>query len=85
MIAFEKIVEAVEFSNDEGTAWWEEFNSVTEAKRLLKQASRYNADEWEVVHLAEALGEDYPTSLSEISKVLAKCFSKLKNQLRNKK
>ncbi len=85
MVAFEKIVEAVEYANDEGTTWWEGFNSTTEAKSLLRQASRYNPDEWEVIRLAEALEEDCPTSLSETNKILSKCFATLRNQLRNKR
>lgn len=84
MVAFERLVEAVELAQEEETLWWQQFNSLAEARKVLAAAKKYNADEWEVVQLAEIMEQDLPINEVEKLDVLSLCFAELRAQLKEK-
>ena len=87
MLAFEKLIESIEYSNEEGIKWWEEFDSIEEAQLILRQAIQCELDERELIRFVEVMKQDcdYPTNPKELITVANKCFNILKKQLKNKK
>lgn len=82
MLALERLVEAVEYANDEGTFWWEQFGTMSEAKAILKDAQRDNPDEYQVIELANSVGEQYTYEDWDSKGTFLRCIRALRAQLR---
>ena len=82
MLALERLIEAVEYADDENNLWWQQFGSASEAKRVLREASKYKPEEYEVSTLTEILQEDSPECFTDIPRVYEHCLSILRKQLR---
>ena len=61
----ETLIEAVEYGDENGTDWWDIFDSVDEAKKTLNKAAKEQADDYQVARLADILDED----IYEVSQV----------------
>lgn len=84
MLAFERLVEAVGYANEEGTLWWQQFSTKLEAKTVLQDAQRDRPDEYQVIELADRVGEYYPYDDWGVDEMLSSCVRVLKRQLRKK-
>jgi hypothetical protein len=84
MLAFERLVEAVKYANEEGTLWWEQFGTKSEAKAVLNNAQHDNPDEYQVIELADGVGEHYLYNDWDTRGTFVQCVRILKTQLRRK-
>lgn len=83
MSAYEQIMEAVAFSQEEGIPWWKYFDTKGEARESLREAMQYRPEEYEVINMADSLGMDFPSGESEIKVVYRKCLRQLRSKLKN--
>lgn len=81
MTAFETLLEAIEYANSEDSLWWEYFESKSEAKETLNEVSNSILDEYDVINLADALGEDVPLDTVSVNNVTEQCLKILKRKL----
>ena len=81
MLAFDILIEAIDYSNEEGEPWWTYFDSKKEAKDVLKEVAKASLDEYEVVQLADLLEQDYPLDIASLNTVHKQCVSLLKKTL----
>jgi hypothetical protein len=82
MLAFDVLIEAIDYSNEEDMSWWTYFESIQEAKKILKEVSKAKLDEYEVVQLADSLEQDCPLDIESLEIVQKQCVSLLKRQLK---
>jgi hypothetical protein len=82
MTNIERIIEALSYSQDDGTDWWEAFDSPQEAKIILNKAAREKPDEYNVAELLILTEEDDVFEYS-IQTSFNNCMKKLKKELKN--
>ena len=85
MLAYERLIEAVEYGYEEETNWWEYFDTLAEAKRTLNQASKYIPSDHEAAQLASAM-EEVPlddTGLNTVA-IYDRYIDELRKQLRRR-
>lgn len=78
----EKLIEAVEYAEEEETSWVDYFESIDQAKHIIKVASMLNiddVDEYELAALTEYLSVDIYELASRVA--LEECLRKLKADL----
>lgn len=82
MLAFDILIEAVDYAKEEDELWWTYFDSKQEAKETLKDVSKARLDEYEVIQLADLLEQDYPLDSASLHATQKQCVSILRKQLR---
>lgn len=84
MMAYEQLVEAVEYAREEETNWWNYFDRKIDAIKVLKQASRYTPSDHEATWLASII-EDIQFDDVEFnaSAIYARCIQELQKQLQS--
>lgn len=81
MQAFEQLLEAIEYAQDENDTWSEQFSSKSEARTTLAKAKQQAVDEYDIARLAIIMGEDPPEVLEEVEIIKTRCFTRLKKIL----
>jgi len=81
LLALERLIELLEYAENENNNWWDELDSISEAKQLLRQATAYKPDEYEVIRLADLTDSDYPENSYELRIVYQRILSQLKTGL----
>lgn len=82
MLAFHVLVEAIDYAREEEESWWMYFDSKQEAKKVLKEVSKAELDEYEIIQLAYLLEQDTPLDSASLNTVQKQCVSILKKELR---
>lgn len=82
MLAFDVLIEAIDYAIEEEESWWTYFDSKQEAKDALKKVSKAKLDEYEIIQLADLLKQESPLDSSSLSTVQKRCVSILKKELR---
>jgi len=82
MLAFDILIEAIDYSNEEEELWWTYFDSKQKAKNILKEVAKARLDEYEIVQLADSLEQDYPFDIASLSTVHKQCVALLKKDLK---
>ena len=82
MQTFEQLLEAVEYSEDIGVSWTEQFTDLSEAKNILNKAKKQQLDEYDIARLAIAIGEEPPNTLEEVEEIKKHCFLYLRKILK---
>ena len=82
MRAFDQLLEAVEYSEDLGISWVEQFSDVMEARTILSKAEKQSVDEYDIARLAISIGEEPPDTIEKMNDIKKRCFSKLRRILK---
>ena len=85
MLAYERLIEAVEYGYEENTDWWEYFDTITEARSILRQASRHTPSDHEAARLASIM-EEIPLDETEFNTIAIydRYIKELRERLQNK-
>lgn len=78
----ERLLEAVEYSIENGESWWECFDSADEAADVLRLASKEEPEDTDVVMLVDLIGDPEYFGKRTAAQEYKKCLSKLKKSLR---
>ena len=81
MQAFERLLEAVEFSRDIDSSWIDQFSDILEARSVLSKAEKQTTDEYEIARLSIAMDGEPPDTLEDVERVRKKCFLRLRRML----
>lgn len=77
----ERLIEALEFAQDDDQEWYEIFDSLDEAQSVLTKAEREEPDEYQLANFL-TMFEDDVTFTEDLDKVYKKCMKSLKKELR---
>jgi len=78
----EELIEAVSYSQDNGTEWWDVFDSTEDADNVITKAAKEEPDEYQVAHLMSML-EDGDIFIETPLGEFRRCLRKLRRQLKN--
>ena len=76
----DELIEAVEYAQDSGEDWWDVFDCVGDALKVLRGAAKENPDEYQVAQLADLLGENIFDTNPTVA--YRNCIKQLRKQLR---
>ena len=76
----DELIEAVEYAQESGEDWWDLFDCIRDAEKILNGAAKENPDEYQVAQLAELLDEDIFDNGPATA--YRNCIKQLKKQLR---
>ena len=82
--SIDDLIEAISFSQDDETDWWEAFYSIQEAEETLRKAAKQNPDEYQIAFILTALDADNFFCSAPLN-VFKQCIKKLKSELRKAK
>ncbi len=77
----ERLVEAVVYASENGSNWWEEFDSINDAFKILKGAQREDPDEGQIACLMSALDSEDEFEECTIDFAYKNVLKKLKKEL----
>lgn len=81
MTNLERLLEALEYAQDNDQQWYEVFDSLDEAEDVLSDAEKEEPDEYQLANFL-TMFEDDVTFSEDLDKVYKKCMRKLKKQLK---
>jgi len=76
----DELIDAVEYAQESGENWWDVFNSIKDAEKVLKGAAKEDPDEYQIAQLSDMLDED----IFESSPINAfrNCLKQLRKQIK---
>jgi len=77
----EELIEAVSYAQDDGTNWWDVFDSIDDADDVVTKAGKEEPDEYQVAHLMSIL-EDGDIFIETPLEEFKRCIKKLKRELK---
>jgi hypothetical protein len=76
----EQIIEAISYAEEDGSNWWDAFDSTKQAKQILTKAIREEADEYQMIDLLEAKSVDMFDSCT-VEEAYNRTLNKLRQEI----